>query len=148
MKAQYKIEANWTEAGETHTIKRLFDTKKNATEYTKIFKKELSNVTIEKGNYVEGEWVKAESTPAPTKSNKLEGTFQVVNSGGRCVGAMSWETPYLELEDLETGKLYVWASEKIEHIGLYGASRGTTLTLKAFHRPGEYGEHLYRVAIV
>jgi hypothetical protein len=76
-------------------------------------------------------------------STKIEGLVRIVGNGSRVVGACSFETPYIVVED-EAGRQYTWCSNKVEEKDLLGRV-GEQVKIRAFVRPCT--GHLYRVKV-
>ena len=76
-------------------------------------------------------------------STKIEGTMTIIGNGSRVVGACSFETPYIVVED-KAGRQYTWCSNKVEEKDLLGRV-GEQIKIKAFVRPCT--GHLYRVKV-
>ena len=141
MEKQYMVKAIWTEAGEQAEVKRTFDTMKEVREYTKVYAEYLSNTTIEKGFWNhENEWQTVE----------VSGQFEIIEVGSTIIGCMSWESTYIKLRRIETGKGYGWVSDTSEFYTLWNLDNiGKVVTLSAFARnkQAELGTHLYKVKL-
>lgn len=49
------------------------------------------------------------------KTEKVFGLFDAVRVGSGLVGNMAWETPFVILRHLKSGKEYRYQSDKVEH---------------------------------
>ena len=140
MEKQYMVKATWTEAGVAE-VKRTFSTMKEAKEYTKLYAEYLSNVTIEKGFWNhENEWQTVE----------VSGQFEIIGVGSTIIGCMSWESTYIKLRHIESGREYGWISDTSEFYSLWNLNNiGKIVTLSAFARnkQAELGIHLYKVKL-
>ena len=78
-----------------------------------------------------------------TKGRKVKGIHILVKTGSTIVGCMTWETPYLVVEDPITGEQFRWVSDNAGSSDIFYKQAGSAVYIDAFAR--QDSNHLYRV---